>query len=364
MESPRTVVTARVPQKLTVILTHRCNQRCEFCFDASSILCASVKDDLTLDVVDRLVGLLSAGVEDPGTFNITLSGGEPTLHRSFLDILARFSDAGFPITILTNGQAFADRHFLFKVLRHRIWNFQISIEGPDAETHDRRVSCPGAFNRILKAIVNVREAGVRFITNTTMTGLSTRQMFALIDLVDSLGVVKMNIGNTLPECAGLNWQVMMQYPTVVEVAEQLNLYALTKKIAFSFITPLPVCLKANRPISNPSVCSAGRYSIVMDPDGTFRPCSACFPPAELLPTVFDVESFADVYARLRQPVAEYVNADVPSECRKCDHFAECRAACPLYWKAAGVTHPLTWATRITIPQTPKMETNRSENPVS
>lgn len=102
-------------------------------------------------------------------------------------------------------------------------------------------------------------------------------MFALVDLLDSLGVVKMNIGNTLPECAGRNWCVMMQYPTVVEIAEQLTLYALTKRIAFSFITPLPVCLKENRTISNPSVCSAGRYSIVMDSDGKFRPCSASFP---------------------------------------------------------------------------------------
>lgn len=346
MESPRTVVTAKVPQKLTVLLTHRCNQRCEFCFDASSVLCASTEGDLGLDMVDRLLALLSAGVEDPSTFNITLSGGEPALHRSFLEIVARFSAAGFPITILTNGQAFADRAFLDKVLQYRIWNFQISIEGPDARTHDRRVGCSGAFGRTIRAIVNARDSGVKFITNTTMTGLSTAEMFGVIDLMDSLGVVKMNIGNTLPECAGRNWQVMMQYPAVAEIAEQLNLYALTKRISFSFITPLPVCLKAGHPISNPSVCSAGRYSIVMDPDGTFRPCSACFPPAELLPTVFDVTSFADVYASLRRPVAEFVNSDVPVECHECDRFAECRAACPLYWKAAGVTHPATWSASV------------------
>jgi len=119
--------------------------------------------DHVMQPVAKALEAAVAGVEDPSTFNITLSGGEPALHRSFWEVVARFSDAGFPITILTNGQAFADRRFLHNDLRYRIWNFQISIEGPDAETHDRRVGCPGGFNRTVQAIVNAQEGGVRFI---------------------------------------------------------------------------------------------------------------------------------------------------------------------------------------------------------
>lgn len=173
MDTARVVVTARVPEKLTVLLTHRCNQRCEFCFDASSVLRASSLGDLPLEAIERLISLLLQTVGDASTFNVTLSGGEPTLHRSFLKIVERFSDEGFQITILTNGQAFADRSFLDQVLRFRIWNLQISIEGANAETHDNRVGCHGAFERTLQAIINARESGVRFITNSTMTGLST-----------------------------------------------------------------------------------------------------------------------------------------------------------------------------------------------
>jgi radical SAM protein with 4Fe4S-binding SPASM domain len=336
------LVTARVPDKLTIIVTHRCNQSCEFCFDASNILCASKASDMDMTTLDAVLEAIRAGVDDPAEFNVTLSGGEPTVHPRFLDIVARVSEAGFPVTILTNGQRFADRRLLEEVLKHNIWNLQFSIEGASAEVHDRRVGSPGAFDRLVQAIENAKSLGVRFITNSTMTATSIEEMYRLIDFLDELGVPKMNIGNTLPECAGRNWRVMMEYPTVVELAEHLTLYALTKRIPFSFITPLPLCLKEGRQISNPSVCSAGRYSLVVEPDGRLKPCSTCSGFDEALPRIQQLGSYREAYARMDPLVAEYVNADLPEVCRGCSRFAECKGACPLYWKAEGVASPRDW----------------------
>lgn len=335
-------VTARVPNKITIILTRRCNQRCEFCFDASNILCPGAVSHMSLDTVDRIIDTLRVSTDDPSSFNVTLSGGEPTLHPQFLEVLQRISTAGFTITILTNGQRFASRRFMAEVLRYNIWNLQFSIEGASPEVHDRRVGCRGAWERLVRAIENARAFGVRFITNTTMTHTSVQDMFPVIDFLNELGVPKMNIGNTLPECAGRNRKVMMEYPEVVEIAERLTLYALSKRIPFSFITPLPLCLKAGRVISNPSVCSAGRYSMIIDVDGTFRPCSVSNPPGQSLPRVEAGLPHAQVCDQLDVVVSEYVRSDVPIECRRCSQLSECRACCPLYWKVPGVRRPSQW----------------------
>jgi radical SAM protein with 4Fe4S-binding SPASM domain len=336
------IVTARVPDKLTILITHRCNQSCEFCFDASNVLCASNLEDMNLETLDAVLTSLKASVTNPEAFNITLSGGEPTIHPRFIDMVARVSDAGFPVTILTNGQRFANERFLDAVLKYNIWNLQFSIEGASAAVHDSRVGCHGAFNRLVRAIESARDRGVRFITNSTMTGTSIDEMFRLIDFLEELGILKMNIGNTLPECAARNWNVMMQYPEVVELAERLTLYALTKRIAFSFITPLPLCLKEGRQISNPSVCSAGRYSLVIEPDGRIKPCSVCAGFEDELPSVFELGVFNDVYSRMEALVMRFVTDGIPKECRTCSRFFECKGACPLYWKASGVTAPLRW----------------------
>jgi radical SAM protein with 4Fe4S-binding SPASM domain len=334
-------LTARGPDKLTLILTHRCNQRCEFCFDATNIQAGPAFADMPIETVDRVLDKLRESVSGPAAFNVTLSGGEPTLHSHFLEIVRRISHAGFPVTILSNGQRFADRTFMEEVLSHNIWNLQFSIEGPTAELHDQRVGRQGAWALTVRAIENARDCRVRFITNTTMTRSSVPEMFAMIDLLDELGVVKMNIGNTLPECAGRNWRTLMEYPEVVEIAEQLTLYALSKRIAFSFITPLPHCLKADRVISNPSVCSAGRYSIVVETDGTYRPCSVCNPSVESLPRVDDAP-YGQIHDRLDAVVEQFVRTDIPQECRQCSLLSDCKACCPLYWKVAGVRTPSQW----------------------
>jgi len=338
----RPLFTVQALKKITLIITHRCNQRCEFCFDASNVLAADGRADMSMETLARVLRLLRSSTDDPATFNVTLSGGEPTLHPRFLDVVRAVSSAGFPITILTNGHRLADTSFFEEVGHFNLWNLQFSIEGATAESHDERVGCAGAFDCAIRAIRNAQQRGIRYITNTTMTVDRVREMFDVIDFLDALGVPKMNIGNTLPECAGRNYGAMLQYPQVVEIAEQLTLYAMTKRVNFSFITPLPLCLKQGRVVSNPSVCSAGRVSTVVDPDGILRPCSVCTSIATRPIRVEDVASLDDAYSRMDEAVAVSVVDGVPAECATCPRRAECRAACPLYWKARGVLTPSQW----------------------
>src|SRR5574341_1168684 len=292
------MLTARIPNKITLIITHRCNQRCEFCFDASNILEASIASDMSLTTLNQILTTIRGSIKDISNFNVTLSGGEPTIHPHFLEFVRHVSDLGFGLH--------------------------------------------GAWERVVAAIENAIGFGVRFITNSTMTRTSVGEMFRIIDLLDDLGVPKMNIGNTLPECAGRNCSAMMQYPEVVEIAEKLTLYALTKRVAFSFITPLPLCLKHGKTISNPSVCSAGQYSTIIDTDGTGRPCSVCNPADYSCPKLQNLASYGEVASHLEPVVREYVRERIPAECRVCPQLDECKAACPLYWRTPRVATPSQW----------------------
>ena len=332
------MLTARVPDRITILLTHRCDLSCEFCFDASQVMRASPAADVSLEAVDRLLELLRESRVP--RFNVSLSGGEPTLHPHFLEILARVTEAGFSATILSNGQRLADPQFMDEVLRFNVWNFQFSIEGASAAVHDQRAGRPGAWERTVRALENSLSRGVRFITNSTLTPERPDDLFRLVDFLAELGVPKMNVGNVLPENGGCNRPLLVEYPAVVDLAEQLTLYALTRPIGFSFITPLPLCLKRGRVISNPSVCSAGGYSIVMDVDGTLRACSVCLAGG---PHVAGLRALQDAGPLLRPFVERDVRCQVPAECLRCESLAACRAACPLYWKIPGVRTPSAWA---------------------
>ena len=120
------ILTARIPDKATFLVTHRCNQKCEFCFDASNVLDATVEADMSADTFNHALALVVESAKTLPSFNVTLSGGEPTLHRDFFQMIEQISNAGLSVTILSNGQAFADRQFMAEVLKFNIWNFQFS----------------------------------------------------------------------------------------------------------------------------------------------------------------------------------------------------------------------------------------------
>lgn len=335
-----TSIRSKISRRITVLLTHRCNQRCEFCFDASNILYKSV--NIKLSIIDKTIDLLKGSLNDGLPFNILLSGGEPTIHPQFLEIVKRYSDAGFPITILSNGQKFADKDFMAKVLKYNIYNLQFSIEGASSEVHDFRVGCEGAWNKVIHAIENAQEFGIAFATNSTMTSTSINEMFKLIDLLDTLHVRNMSISNTTPECTGRNYSVLMSYPNIIEIVEKLTLYALTKSISLNFISPLPFCLKEQRIINGFRTCGAGYNAALIDTDGTLRPCSACNPLDIALPSIELIGSYYAIHDKLSDVIEKYLTKYIPQDCVKCSKFRQCKAACPLYWKIPGIDTPSKW----------------------
>jgi len=136
--------------------TMRCNYRCQGCFAASY----DRKDDMSPEVFDRV---LREG-EALGINFFLLVGGEPMLYPGLLDILGRHDRSFFQI--YTNGSlidpAMAER-------LAKIGNIapQISVNGPARYTDSSRGA--GAFQQVMQAMDNLREAGCVFGFSTLVT---------------------------------------------------------------------------------------------------------------------------------------------------------------------------------------------------
>ncbi len=83
-------------------VTRRCNLRCPHCFVEGG---APRSSELS---TDQILGLLDEWAE-MGVFCVVITGGEPTLHRDFLEIVEHAWDAGFVVSIPTNGTALTDQ---------------------------------------------------------------------------------------------------------------------------------------------------------------------------------------------------------------------------------------------------------------
>ena len=81
--------------RIIVELTNRCNLRCRHCFDERH----AATGDLSMVVVDRL---LDEG-HGCGIDHLCFTGGEPSLHRRFDEIVSRASEAGYSFSFVSNG---------------------------------------------------------------------------------------------------------------------------------------------------------------------------------------------------------------------------------------------------------------------
>ena len=78
-----------------LVLTSRCQRKCEYCFAKDFITSDS---ELSFDNFIRIVEFLNTGPK-----NINLLGGEPTLHKDFNLMLRYLIEKDFRIQVFTNG---------------------------------------------------------------------------------------------------------------------------------------------------------------------------------------------------------------------------------------------------------------------
>lgn len=135
-----------------VRLTRRCNNRCTFCLDSDT-------HDGSAASVEELKAEILAG-RKAGATRLILSGGEPTVHPRFIE-LVRFGRAlGYRrVQTVTNGRMFAYPEFARRSLDAGLGEVTFSVHGHEARLHDALVGVPGAFDEEMRGIDHVLADG-------------------------------------------------------------------------------------------------------------------------------------------------------------------------------------------------------------
>lgn len=119
----------KVPHDCYIILTSRCNQRCIHCYgaygesNADSELSGSEWDNVFKDLVQNKV------------FYVNISGGEPTQHPDFNQIIQSLKKWELHYILTTNG--LCNDSCLESIVSSRdlLIGLKISLDGPDARSH-------------------------------------------------------------------------------------------------------------------------------------------------------------------------------------------------------------------------------------
>jgi len=129
--------------KLTLYITNLCNLRCVHCYaNAGEKLPDELRTEEWIEVIRQYSSLTEAG-------EVTISGGEPTLHLGLNVILKEISGFGHRIVLFTNGTTKGGKLGWSEIAR-QIDVVQLSIDGFD-ETTNNAIRGEGTYHKILEA---------------------------------------------------------------------------------------------------------------------------------------------------------------------------------------------------------------------
>jgi GTP 3',8-cyclase len=145
----------RVGRDLRVSVTDRCNLRCSYCMPAEGLDWMAKPEMLTDDELVRVVGVM-VGL---GVTQVRLTGGEPMLRRSLVDVVRRIADLDPRprIAMTTNGIGL-DR-LAAPLAAAGLDRVNVSLDTIDPE-HFSRLTRRDRFNDVVAGLKAASDAGL------------------------------------------------------------------------------------------------------------------------------------------------------------------------------------------------------------
>ncbi len=140
---------------------------------------------------------------------IIFTGGDPMMRPDVYELVAYAHAKGLPCAFSPNGTLIT-AELAEKIRDAGVDRVSISLDGADAASHDAFRGVPGAFEASLRGIGFLKQAGVPFQINTTVTRNNLHSFKEIFQLCERLGAAAWHIFLLVPmgRAAGLADQVI------------------------------------------------------------------------------------------------------------------------------------------------------------
>jgi radical SAM protein with 4Fe4S-binding SPASM domain len=299
-------------------------------------------------VIDDLAGM--------GVPILLFSGGEPLLRKDIWDLARHARNRGLKMALSTNGTLITP-DIASRIRECGIEYAGISLDGAQADTHDRFRNMPGAFEQTLAAFAACKEAGLRCGVRVTLTKENCHELDALVDLALSLGASRFCLYWLVPTGRGVDAYTRLQLDRD-EVTEALGLLyqkaRQTDPASMEFLTvDAPQdCIHLLASMEKDSSedladarellaslqggCSAGTRVANIDAQGNVYPCQFARSPEFLIGNIRN-RSFSGLWGDSDNPVLARFRekqARFGGRCGTCSHRDLCGGGCRVRAHAA------------------------------
>ena len=194
MEKSKKLLTSKL-NMIAWEVTRSCNLNCVHCRAAAN--CGPYSGELSTKKCFQLIDEIAA-MSSPV---IILTGGEPLLRPDIFEIASYGTNKDLRMVMATNG-TLINAAIARKMISSGIKRVSISIDGKDAASHDAFRQEKGAFAAAIMGIDAMKDAGMEFQINTTVTTANLKQIKDILELAKKLGAAAHHIFLLVPTGRG------------------------------------------------------------------------------------------------------------------------------------------------------------------
>lgn len=133
---------------LHIEITSKCNERCLHCYIPHENKISNIDTELFYDVLKQC--------KDMQVLHLTLTGGEPMLHKDFCNFLRKCREYNFSVNVLSNLTLLDDK-IIEEMKANPLLGVQVSLYSMDPIIHDEITQMKGSLEKTKNSILKIIE---------------------------------------------------------------------------------------------------------------------------------------------------------------------------------------------------------------
>lgn len=255
--------------ELWLYYTMACNLRCKHCLvSAGKGLRKELSTDEFKKVIDESVKL--------GVKRFYITGGEPFIKEGIFDLIKYITKTKRrELIVLTNGTLFDDKKIaaLKKFMGPKLI-LQVSLEGPNAEIHDK-LRGKGSFDKAVEGIKKLVSIGITPVISTAISKLNEKEIGKTSKFLSTLGIQEHNILWMHAKGRGASNvnDLFVHSDDIAKTMKKLKKNYKEQEIILDNVESLKVRVRTKRGRKN-DLCNNCYEKICVNADGNVYPCAS------------------------------------------------------------------------------------------
>jgi len=246
---------------LHIEITSKCNEKCIHCYIPHDNKVSHIEPDLFYDILLQCKTMR--------VLHLTLSGGEPMLHKNFCNFLRKCRECDFSVNVLSNLTLLNDE-IITEMKANPLLGVQVSLYSMNFKIHDEITQMKGSFEKTKNAILKLIENDIPLQISCP---IMKQNKECYDEVIKWAKIHKIHVGDDYFIIGRYNHtsQNLNSRLSISEIKEVINV-----KVAIDpkYLEQIELEAKKKKNISSDDfVCSVCHSSICISDNGNVYPCA-------------------------------------------------------------------------------------------